>query len=94
MSETTEQMLARYKELTTSALGLASEAPVLDARAHIVLDMARRYVSDAHYFESKGDLLRALAAFSYAHGWLDAGARLRFYHVTDERLFTVDTREY
>jgi uncharacterized protein len=56
--------------------------------------MAERYISDAQFFEQNGDLLRALAALSYAHGWLDCGARLRFYHVTDDRLFTVDPREF
>ena len=38
--------------------------------------MARAYLSDARHFRDTGDLDRALAAASYAHGWLDAGVRL------------------
>ncbi len=87
-------MLAKYEALTHEALALAQGAPVLDERAHIILDMAARYVSDATYFKSQGDLLRAIAALAYAHGWLDSGARLRFFHVTDDRLFTIDPREF
>jgi hypothetical protein len=38
--------------------------------------MARSYLADAEHFSTIGDLERALAAVSYAHGWLDAGVRL------------------
>ncbi len=38
--------------------------------------MARAYLSDARHFHATGDDPRALAAASYAHGWLDAGVRL------------------
>ncbi len=38
--------------------------------------MARAYLADAEHFSSTGDRERALAAVSYAHGWLDAGVRL------------------
>jgi uncharacterized protein len=54
----------------------------LPARSFLVgasedfLAMARAYLSDAEHFRSSGDLDRALAAASYAHGWLDAGVRL------------------
>lgn len=94
MINETEELLARYEKVTTEALNVANSAPVLDSKAEIVLDMARRYVSDALHFKNNGDKARALAAFSYAHGWLDCGARLRLFHVTDDRLFTVDPREY
>jgi hypothetical protein len=84
---------ARYESLSREALVLAENAPQNDERAAIVLDMARRYIADANYFFEQGDSLRSLAALSYAHGWLDCGARLKFYTVTDERLFTIDNRE-
>jgi hypothetical protein len=38
--------------------------------------MARAYLADAEHFATAGDRDRALAAASYAHGWLDAGVRL------------------
>ena len=42
-------------------------------------------------FAKKGDLVTAFAALNYAHGWLDAGARLGFFDVgKDNVLFTVD----
>jgi len=52
--------------------------------------MATRYFEDARHFEEKGDFVTAFAALNYAHGWLDAGARIRLFKVTDNRLFTVD----
>ena len=53
--------------------------------------MATRYFQDAKFFEKKGDKLTALAALSYAHAWLDAGARLGLFDVAhDNVLFTVD----
>jgi len=55
------------------------------------LDMAQRYHDDAKYFlAEKNDAVLAFAALNYAHGWLDAGARLELFLVTDSRLFTVD----
>jgi len=55
------------------------------------LDMAESYYKDAVYFKEKGDLITAFAAINYAHGWLDAGARLGFFDVGhDSKLFTVD----
>lgn len=81
----------RYATVTREALAVADAAPKNDeAKAAEVLDMARRYVSDSAYLHEKGDVPRALAALAYAHGWLDAGARLKLYVVTDNRLFTED----
>jgi len=55
------------------------------------LDMATRYIKDAHYFLEKGDIPRAFGALNYAHGWLDAGARIGLFDVDkDSVLFTVD----
>jgi len=81
----------RYAHVTREALAMADAAPRTDdAKAAEVLDMARRYVSDSAFLHEKGDVPRALAALAYAHGWLDAGARLKLFIVTDSRLFTVD----
>ena len=53
--------------------------------------MAKSYYEDAKHFEEKGDRVNAFAALAYAHGWLDAGARLGLFDVDgDNELFTVD----
>ena len=56
----------------------------------LFFDMAQRYYSDAQYFMKKDDYVLAFAALNYAHGWLDAGARIKLFNVHDSKLFTVD----
>jgi hypothetical protein len=51
--------------------------------------MTKNYFSDAQHFKEKGDLLTALASFSYAHAWLDAGVRAKIFHADDDQLFTL-----
>ncbi|MGC8564804.1 MAG: DUF357 domain-containing protein [Thermoplasmata archaeon] len=54
------------------------------------LEMAKSYFNDAHYFFEKGELVNAFAAVNYAHGWLDAGARMGLFDVgNDHALFTL-----
>jgi uncharacterized protein len=73
-------LLERYLRLTREALALVR--PGVPARSFLregsedVLSMARAYLADAEHFSRSGDRERALAAVSYAHGWLDAGVRL------------------
>ena len=70
------------KYLTLTAEALERVRPTPPARSFLIgasedfLGMARAYLSDARHFRDSGDLDRALAAASYAHGWLDAGVRL------------------
>ena len=95
MKQVTDTKLDRYFDLTSRALKkvkinknvkLDSEAIAKD-----FLDMAKRYFSDAKYFRDKNDYVNALAALSYAHAWLDAGARIGIFDVDhDSELFTVD----
>jgi hypothetical protein len=63
-----------------------------DFAAKDYLDMAQRYYDDATYFyKTKNDYVLAFAALNYAHGWLDAGARIGLFDVDhDNVLFTVD----
>lgn len=88
----TREKLDRYFSVTQQALEKVKNA--LDkkrlAEAKDFLDMASRYYSDAWYFMEKGDYINAFAALNYAHGWLDAGARIGLFAVHDSRLFTVD----
>lgn len=89
----TEEKLEQYFAITGEALEKAKKA--LDhtrkAEAEDFLDMASRYYEDASYFvKVKKDSVLAFAALNYAHGWLDAGARIGLFKVKDNRLFTVD----
>lgn len=89
----TKEKLDQYFSITREAIDKAKEA--LDeerlSEAEDFLDMAERYFKDAQYFlEKKSDAVLAFAALNYAHGWLDAGARIELFRVNDSRLFTVD----
>ncbi len=92
MDKITKEKLAKYYDVTAKALEKAKNA--LDEerleKAKDFLDMVTRYLQDAKHFEGKGDLVTAFAAINYAHGWLDAGARIRLFKVNDSKLFTVD----
>ncbi len=81
--------LDKYFAMTEKALSLITEKNGVHAKDFI--SMAENYLSDAKHFRKKGDLLTALAAASYAHAWLDAGARLKLFKVDNSLgLFTVD----
>ena len=90
-----DKKLEKYFDLTGRALKkvkLNKKAKIdVEKAALDFLDMAQRYYDDAKHFEKKGDKLTAFAALNYAHGWLDAGARLGLFDVgADNELFTVD----
>jgi len=54
------------------------------------LSMAKAYFDDAGHFREKGDFINSFACVNYAHGWLDAGARLGLFDVgLDDQLFTL-----
>ena len=89
----TKQKLEQYFSITKEALkkvqGHLDEERI--EQAEDFLDMAQRYYDDAkHFLIEKDDAVLAFAALNYAHGWLDAGARIRLFKVNDSRLFTVD----
>ncbi|MCI4317896.1 MAG: DUF357 domain-containing protein [Thermoplasmata archaeon] len=75
-----EPLLEKYLRLTADALTRVKPAPpkrsFLIGASEDFLAMAKAYLDDARHFREKGDRDRALAAASYAHGWLDAGVRL------------------
>ena len=55
------------------------------------LMMAQCYYDDAKAFAMQKKPVLALAALNYAHGWLDAGARIGLFDVAgDNHLFVVD----
>lgn len=91
----TKEKLEKYLAITKEALEKAKTALNQDKKeqAELVLDMATRYYQDTSFFIVKDDFVTAFAAINYAHGWLDAGARLGLFKVNDSRLFTVDSSE-
>ncbi len=93
IKEITLEKLEKYFKITAEALEKAKRAEKregFEKEAEDFLDMVERYYSDAKHFEKKGDLVNAFACLNYAHGWLDAGARIKLFKVSDSRLFTVD----
>jgi hypothetical protein len=98
IDKVTDEKLKKYFEVTGKALDKVKIGEQKDinwkAAAEDFLDMAQRYYSDAKHFQEKGEIVTAFAALNYAHGWLDAGARLGLFDVGgDNVLFTVDAKE-
>ncbi len=89
-----EEKTNRYERLLAEALNEATvappeETPLAEAAAEYE-EMARSYLEDGRHFRNEGDLPNALAAFSYGHAWLDAGARAGLFDVpTEGHLFTI-----
>jgi hypothetical protein len=84
----------RYEQLLAEALDAADrtapEGTPLAAAADEYEEMARSYLEDGRHFRADADPVNALAAFSYGHAWLDAGARIGLFDVPEEgHLFTV-----
>jgi hypothetical protein len=84
------------KDITLTERAFAKVTIAVPERSHLrkvaedFMTMARAYVSDAKHFREKGELDKALANINYAHGWLDAGARLGLFDVGgDDELFTL-----
>lgn len=94
MSPEQAPLLERYLALTREALEIVTAGPpdrsFLRGASDDLLSMARAYLQDAESFAAAGDRDRALAAVSYAHGWLDAGVRLGLLDGRgDDRRFTL-----
>ncbi|MFP3872649.1 MAG: DUF357 domain-containing protein [Candidatus Natronoplasma sp.] len=54
------------------------------------LEMVKAYYEDAQHFYEEEDYVNAFACINYAHGWLDAGARLGLFDTGgDDQLFTL-----
>lgn len=86
----------RYREMLEDALAAAEPIPASDADGRATADgtdlmtMARSYLEDGVHFLDEGEEADALAAFSYGHGWLDAGVRAGLIEADDPELFTVE----
>ncbi len=87
-------MVEKDISITERALRKAAVAPPepshLRKVAEDFLAMARAYYEDAKHFRDEGEFAKALANINYAHGWLDAGARIGLFDVGgDDTLFTL-----
>ncbi len=94
MGATLAEKTDRYEKLLAEALDEATVAPPdgtpLANAAFEYLEMASAYLEDGRHFLEEDDEVNALAAFSYGHAWLDAGARIGLFDVPSEgHLFTV-----
>ncbi len=90
----TDEKITKYLDTTRRALDKLEIAPPdpsqLRTIAEDFLRMALSYYADAQHFHEEGDFINAFAAVNYAHGWLDAGARLGLFDVGgDDQLFTL-----
>jgi hypothetical protein len=87
----TKEKLDKYRKITEKAFAIAkkSVSKGKEEQAGEILTMVEAYLSDSKHFEKKGDLVNAFGAIYYAHGWLDCGARLKIFDVSDSSLFTV-----
>ncbi|MEK6970924.1 MAG: DUF357 domain-containing protein [archaeon] len=89
-----ETRVNRYRNVTQSALQKVEIAAPPNTKEHTIamdyLTMANNYFNDALHFQEQGELTLALAAFSYAHAWMDAGVRAGILNgKEDDRLFTL-----
>jgi hypothetical protein len=90
----TPEKIAKYLETTRKAIAKVTVvAPPRSFAARMAenfLGMAKRYYADAQHSHAAGDDVQAFAQVNYAHGWLDAGARLGIFDVgQDDVLFTL-----
>jgi len=87
----TPEKIEKYFNLTSKALEIAKKSVSRgkQEQAKEIFLMVECYLSDAKHFEKKGDYVNSFAALNYAHGWIDSGARLKIFDVSDNNLFTI-----
>ena len=90
-NKVTKKILKKYYNLSSKALKIAKKAVVKSKQkqAKEIFIMVEAYLSDSQHFQKKGEYVLAYGALNYLHGWLDAGARLKFFDVKDDSLFTI-----
>ncbi len=83
-----EEKAKKYIEMAEEALKEVKnpfkENAYLNGAFVDIIGIASSYVSDAKYFYEKGDFENALAAASYAYGWIDEGVRLGILSVNED----------
>jgi len=83
--------ISKYRAITEKALKMVKKSITSgkEKEAKEIIEMVECYLSDSNHFEKNKDLVNAFGAVYYAHGWLDCGARLKIFNVTDNTLFAV-----
>ncbi len=93
LEEQLQKKVEKYESLTKKALKEIKTSKSITEKEKLIakdfLSMANNYYNDAIFYKEKKELLIALASFSYAHAWLDAGVRARIFEATDDQLFTL-----
>ena len=72
-----------YRKISEKALAMAKNA-IAEGKgkeAKEIIEMVECYLSDAKHFEKQGHFVNSFACLNYAHGWLDAGARLKIFNI-------------
>ncbi|MBI5871610.1 DUF357 domain-containing protein [archaeon] len=94
--QTLQIRFKQYFTLTKTALKSAKESRNISSIKNKVqlrkefIEMIECYAKDAEHFFRQGDYANAFACINYAHGWLDAGARIKLFDVHDSKLFAVE----
>lgn len=91
MKTITKPQLEKYRKITENAFSIAKKSisKGKEKEAEKIIEMVGCYLSDSKHFEKKGDYVNTFGAIYYAHGWIDCGARLKIFDVSDDKLFTI-----
>ena len=95
MKTITKSKLEKYYIITNKALEIAKKSAEKETKkgkgqqAKEIFLMVECYLKDAKYFQNKKNFVNSFGCLNYAHGWLDAGARLKIFKVKDNKLFAV-----
>ena len=87
----TLEKIDKYFSLTSKALGIVKKSisKGKEKQANEIIEMVECYLNDSVHFKDKDDFVNSYGCLNYAHGWLDCGARLKIFEVTDTKLFTI-----
>ena len=87
MNTDSKKYCLKYRDLLEKALSTIKEniknKSFLKDMSDNYLEMARNYLKDGKVLEEKKDYVRALASYSYAYGWIDAGVRRSEEHTSE-----------
>ncbi len=86
-----KERLDKYRDITERALAIAKKSisKNKEKEAKEVIKMVECYLEDSKHFEKNNNYVNSYGCLNYAHGWLDAGARLKIFNVKDNELFTI-----
>ncbi len=88
--ERVEEYISKTEEALDKIEMVQPDRSHFKGLAEDFLEMVEAYQEDAKHFYEEGDLVNAFACINYAHGWLDAGARLGLFDTGgDDQLFTL-----